>query len=462
MSAGTRVGDVIARLWSALGGDPRQAAEVEVRRSGRYLPSGFDVDGVAVGAVGAMLLAAAEHAEAAGQKRPSLALDAEHVAVAFVSERHLSGGGGAFAPLSRFARTRDGWIRLHANYPHHREALLTTLETTEDRALDAVAGRDSEELETAIVQAAGAAAAMRTPEEWARHPQGRAVASLPLIELTAAPAQDDGRWAQSGGRGVEGGGRRAHSGGSRADRDGPRPAERGGFRVLDLTRVIAGPVATRMLAALGADVLRIDPPHLPELELSIRDGCPGKRMAQLDLRTGMGTLHELLARADVLVHGYRPGALAALGLDEDRYPHLVVASLSAWGEVGPWAQRRGFDSLVQSACGIAALEGDGTEPGALPAQVLDHATGYLMAAAVLRALAARRRGEPHANARLALAATARELMRHPSPDTELKTPDPQAWMVAVGGDRLVAPPGELDGRRLSWRHGPRRSDPVWT
>jgi crotonobetainyl-CoA:carnitine CoA-transferase CaiB-like acyl-CoA transferase len=231
--------------------------------------------------------------------------------------------------------------------------------------------------------------------------------------------------------------------------------------VLDLTRVIAGPVATRMLAALGADVLRIDPPHLPELELSIRDGCPGKRLAQLELTKNLNVLDDLLSHADVLIHGYRPGALAAAGLDAARHPHLVVVSLSAWGHEGPWARRRGFDSLVQSACGIAAAQGDGTEPGVLPAQALDHATGYLMAAAALRGMAARRRGEPHADARLALAATAAELMRHPAPDADSQPAESQRWLTALDGQTLVAPPGELDGRPLRWRHGPLASEPTW-
>lgn len=160
--------------------------------------------------------------------------------------------------------------------------------------------------------------------------------------------------------------------------------------MLDLTRVIAGPVATRYLAALGADVLRVDPPHRPELPLHSYDGLLGKRSTALDARTsdGLRQLHELLANSDVLVHGYRPSTLAAFGIDADalarRHPGLVAVSLSAWGSTGPWGNRRGFDSIVQAACGIAMVESpDGARPGVLPCQLLDHGTGYLAAAAAL-------------------------------------------------------------------------------
>ena len=240
-----------------------------------------------------------------------------------------------------------------------------------------------------------------------------------------------------------------------------------GLRVLDLTRVIAGPVGTRMLAALGADVLRIDPPQMPELELAVLDTCPGKRLAALDLRRpdDRATFDALLAEADVLVHGYRPGALAAFGLDDEevaaRHPHLVVASLSAWGAAGPWAGRRGFDSLVQAACGIAVAEGEGGVPGALPVQALDHATGYLLAAAVLREVAARRRGEEGSTLRLALAATAAELMRRPRQGRSGgRAGGLRGLRRALGELSVIAPPGSVDGRPLGWGGPPRRDAPA--
>jgi hypothetical protein len=398
---------------------------MDVRAPGRYLPSVFDVDGLAVAAVSDALLGAAELTEARGGRRPRVALDARHVACAFASERHIRGAPAAgFAPLSRFAPTHDGWIRLHANFPHHRRALLAALEAPEERALDAIAERDAIELETAIVEAGGAAAAVRSRDQWAAHPQGGV---RPLVEWVAVEAPP------------------------------PRAGER--LRVLDLTRVIAGPVATRFLAALSADVLRIDPPHMPDV--GVEDTCSGKRLAELDLRHA--DVEALLADADVVVQGYRPGALAAFGLDAaslaERHPHLVVASLSAWGWDGPWAERRGFDSLVQAASGIAVAEGRDGVPGVLPVQALDHATGYLTAAAVLHELARRWRGEPAAIALLSLAATAAELMRRPGRAGE--PPDCEPFRLQLGELSVIAPPGELDGRPLAWGHAVRRGEPRW-
>jgi crotonobetainyl-CoA:carnitine CoA-transferase CaiB-like acyl-CoA transferase len=238
--------------------------------------------------------------------------------------------------------------------------------------------------------------------------------------------------------------------------------------VLDLTRVISGPVGARMLAALGADVLRIDPPHLPELPEAHLDTGVGKRAAVLDLASAEQR-EALLTSADVLLTGYRPNSLSRFQLDAaalvERHPHLIQVSLSAWG-AGPWGTRRGFDSLVQAATGIASIcsAPDGG-PGALPAQALDHATGYLIAASVLRALAKRQRGEPTAPVRLSLARTAHALLTETRPPTgTAKTTgqaDPTRYRVTFGEVSLISPPGTLGDTRLSWPHGPHRlgSDP---
>jgi crotonobetainyl-CoA:carnitine CoA-transferase CaiB-like acyl-CoA transferase len=172
-----------------------------------------------------------------------------------------------------------------------------------------------------------------------------------------------------------------------------------GVRVLDLTRVLAGPVATRLLAGLGAQVLRIDPPWRDEPGVEIETAL-GKSCARLDLRDPAARAHllDLLAGADVLVHGYRPGALEGLGLGADQRhranPGLVEASLCAYGWTGPWHERRGFDSLVQMSSGIAAPANGGADPNAqptpLPVQALDHAAGYLLAMCVGRGLRLRR------------------------------------------------------------------------
>jgi crotonobetainyl-CoA:carnitine CoA-transferase CaiB-like acyl-CoA transferase len=298
----------------------------------------------------------------------------------------------------------------------------------------------SVQLENAIFEAGGCAGAVRTPEEWRAHPQGVVVDAMPLLEMQpvgSAPARLPD-----------------------PPPDCALPAS--GLRVLDLTRVIAGQVCTRTLGALGADVLRIDSPHLPEMATQRVDSFAGKRSAFLDLRQmpDRARFDALLAEADVVVQGYRPGAMARLGLDPAaliaRHPGLIVVSLSAWAERGPWTERRGFDSLVQAASGIAVCEaGPDLQPGALPAQLLDHVTGYLAAAAALVALGSRQVLGRGWHARVSLAQTAAWLLRQPARTKHAVTeidPTPYQNELDTPGDpiKLIAPPGRLDGRALRW------------
>lgn len=410
------------------------------------LPSRLAATDAGTAAVCAALLGAAGLLAARSHARvPAVAVDTREVAVAVTSERHVRVAGkpqpAGFDPLSRFWACADGWVRTHANYPWHRERLVGLLGGDPDPArVGAEIGRwQAAELEDAVIGAGGCAAAVRSAGEWAAHPQGCAVAAAPLIGL-----------------------HRAGDATARPLPAGSRPA--GGIRVLDFTRVLAGPVATRTLAAHGADVLRIDAPNLPELGFHRIDSLLGKRSALLDLAApaGAARLHNLLAAADVVVCGYRPGGLERLGLDPaalaGNHPGLVIVTLSAWGG-GPWSRRRGFDSLVQAATGIALLEGrpDGT-PGALPAQILDHATGYLAAAAVFEGLRRQRTGGGTWHASLSLARTARWLLgQGVAPQPAGTPPDPDGYLVRVrsaGGPVTVArPPGQLGGEQLRWPPG---------
>lgn len=290
-------------------------------------------------------------------------------------------------------RASDGWIRLHTNLPRHRAAAMKVLGTPPEReaVTKAVRTRAISDLETDIVAEGGVAAAMRSRTEWLEHPQGRAVSRDPLIG-----------W--QGPRYVK-----------LRERPQATPARPlAGLRVLDLTRVLAGPVSTRTLAGFGAEVLRIDPPGWDEPGV-IPDISLGKHCAYLDLKStnGMERLQELLPQADVFVHGYRPGALDALGLTrakrDELAPNRVEVTLNAYGWQGPWSTRRGFDSLVQMSAGIAHAGmgwADADKPTPLPVQALDHATGYLMAAAVLSALAEAASGNSIMHAHLSLARTA--------------------------------------------------------
>ncbi|NKQ24459.1 CoA transferase [Streptomyces galbus] len=387
----------IGTVWRELGGDPALLARVSTVVRPGALPARLPVRELARACVGACALAAAElGARRAGRADvPQVTVDDGAVATAFTGERHLLVDGRApqtFAPLSRFWRTADGWVRTHANYPHHRARLLSALGVPGDPAAveSALRERSAREVEETVYAAGGLAVALRTPAEWAAHGQAAALAGRPLVErvrLDTARAR------------------------ALPSLDGTVLLPAAGLRVLDLTRVLAGPVATRTLALLGADVLRLDAPHLPELPDQHADTGVGKRSATLDLAADRDRFEELLAAADVVVTGYRPGALDRFGLSPEalaeRRPGLVVAQVSAWGAYGPWGGRRGFDSLVQAATGIAAVEGSPQRPGALPAQALDHGTGYLLAAAVLRALTEQAYGDAAGRGRLVRLALAR-------------------------------------------------------
>lgn len=337
----------------------------------------------------------------------------------------------------------DGWIKLHTNAPHHRAAALSVLgcEANREAVAAEVATWRGDALEDAIVAAGGCAARLRSIDEWATHPQGKAVASEPLMIWDSPGQASNHKWKS----------------------DPARPLS--GLRVLDLTRVLAGPVATRFLAGFGADVLRIDPPDWDEPGV-VPEVTLGKRCARLDLKSqsGRDALRALLAEADILVHGYRSDALDAMGLGvatrQAIRPGLIDISLDAYGHSGPWQRRRGFDSLVQFSSGIAAAGMDWRNvdtPVSLPVQALDHATGYLLAAAAVRGVIARSTGAGATTARLSLARTAKLLIDHkasasiaafaPSADPDfVDTVEQTDW----GAARRLLPPADIGGAPMAW------------
>jgi crotonobetainyl-CoA:carnitine CoA-transferase CaiB-like acyl-CoA transferase len=442
---------LLAEVWELLAGTRELPAEAVVTESSDLLPATLPVAELATSAVLASLLAASQlAAERNHEPASAVTLDARHAAAAFHSERHARVNGvpvgASFAPLSRFWPTADGWIRTHANYAWHEQRLLSVLGCASDpEVVGAAIGRwRAAELEEAIFAANGCAAMAREPEEWLVHPQGRLVSDMPLVVMGRAGAASARTRAASGGA-------------------------MDGVRVLDLTRAIAGPVCTRTLAAHGADVLRLDSPNLPELEQQWIDSNPGKRSAQVDFATaeGRATLDRLVDTADVVVVGYRPGALERFGLAPDQLSRrdrgVVLVTLCAWADRGHWAERRGFDSLVQAASGIARVEaGARNEPGVLPAQALDHATGYLAAAAAMAGLLRQMTQGGTWHARLSLAQTAAGLLRMPRTDPGASSTgadwdvEPYVVQMPRGSDvvTLVVPPGTLGERRLAWPSAP--------
>ncbi|VVD61418.1 Acetyl-CoA:oxalate CoA-transferase [Pandoraea morbifera] len=350
-------------------------------------------------------------------------------------------------PIAGDYRTADGWIRLHTNAPHHRDAALKVLGVPAEReaVTQRVATWQADALEAAVIAEGGCAAVMRSMAQWDAHPQGMAVAGEPLLHWETFDA------------GVQARGR---------DWQPMRERPLSGIRVLDLTRILAGPTATRFLAGFGAQVLRIDPPGWNEPG-TVPEVVLGKRCARLDLKcdAGRAALEALLREADIVVHGYRPDALERLGLGNARRrelnPGLIDISLDAYGWNGPWQARRGFDSLLQMSAGIAdaGMRAAGAErPVPLPGQGIDYATGYLMAAAAVHALKRRQAQGQGATVRASLARTARLLVAHrtppvaPAPLAPETTHDLSSRIedTSWGPVRRVATPMSIEGTPVDW------------
>ena len=455
---GVRAHEFLTAMTDSLRSGERAAADVSFVGSGN-LPSVFPVSDFAAAAVGAAGAAVADLLTSARGVRPRVEVDRRLASLWFgFSIRPVDWALPApWDPITGDYATADGWIRLHTNAPHHRTAALSVLDVVADKqaVAAAVARWKAEKLETAIVENKGCAAAMRSLSEWKAHPQGQAVIREPLIDARAT----------------------ADSGDRLSFPTTERPLR--GVRVLDLTRVLAGPVATRFLAGLGADVLRIDPPTWDEPGV-VLDVALGKRCARLDLRTtdGRGTFLELLGRADVLVHGYRSDALDNLGLDarlrREIRPGLVDVSLDAYGWSGPWKNRRGFDSLVQMSAGIADVGMrmlERNRPTPLPVQALDHATGYLMAAAAIRGLRERLETGRGFEGRTSLARVAELLLSAPvgAIAGDLGTVDETDWSDHIettdfGMARRLRSPITIASTQLQWDLPARKLGsalPIW-
>jgi crotonobetainyl-CoA:carnitine CoA-transferase CaiB-like acyl-CoA transferase len=391
--------DIVVDLWRFAGGDTAALGCLRLTGGDPVLPSSFRIGTVAQASIAAVALAAAELHHRAGAPRQQVSVDMRHAATEFRSEQFLTidDKAGTFSdPLFGAYRAGDGgFVRLHMNFPHHRESVLKFLRCAPTRAAveQALSAWEPVPFETAAYEQGCVVAAMRSPQQWAQHPQAQAVAARPVVRIE-----------------------RIGDAPPRPLPLGARPLSR--LRVLDLTRIIAGPVAGRVLAAHGADVVRIAAPRLPFIDWLVKDTGRGKLSAYADITTadGRAALVRLINDADIFLQAYRPGALDGHGFGAGDVatlrPGIVYGSLSAYGETGPWASRRGFDSLVQTATGFNAAEAEaaGTEgPKELPCQALDHASGYLLAFGTL--MARMRQAEEGGSwlVRVSLAATGRWL-----------------------------------------------------
>jgi crotonobetainyl-CoA:carnitine CoA-transferase CaiB-like acyl-CoA transferase len=385
--------EILRDIWTSSGGESAALDALTLTGDEPQLPSSFRVAAAAQVSVAATGLAAAEIWKMRSGEAQQVAVDMRHAMVECRSERYLRVDDKppppAWDAIAGVYKTRDGFVRLHTNFPHHRDAVCKVLNCKPER--DAVQAAltqwDGEAFESAAYDNGGVVAFMRSHDQWSATPHARALARLPLISITKIGEAAPKPWSK-----------------------GDRPLA--GIRVLDLSRVIAGPVAGRTLAAHGADVLLISGPELPAIPWLTIDTGRGKLTSFVELKSeqGRGALRGLLAEADIFSQGYRPSAISRLGFSaEDAArinPGIIYVTLSAYGAAGPWAERRGFDSLVQTTTGFNHAEGkaagvDG--PKELPAQMLDHATGYFMAfgAMMAKARQAREGGSWHVQVSLA-------------------------------------------------------------
>jgi len=356
--------------------------DVAFTGSDPVFPTPYLVGTAGAAVLGAVGLAASDLWFLRTKRIQGVTVDVRAAAAAMRSARYLTIDGKPpkelWDPLSGYYPAKDGrWVSIHCNFPNHRDAAMGVLGIPDNCAASRAAAEEASRawdglaLEEAIHAAQGCAGLARAAAEWAQHPHAAAVAVQPLLEI------------------------------QKIGEAKPEPLPIGirplsGIRVLDLTRVLAGPTCARTLAEHGADVLKISGAHLPDSGVSEFDTGIGKLSAHLDLRTpaGIDTLRGLLREADVFSQSYRPGALAARGFSPEQAaeirPGIVYVTLSAWGTAGPWRERRGFDSIVQTVSGMAYAQG-GEKPRLMPVSVIDYVSGYLMAFGAMVALARRAR-----------------------------------------------------------------------
>ena len=460
----------LATILSTVGWDMARAAEPQITGGpDPILPTPFRIGDTASASLAAVGLAVSDLWELRTGRRQEVGIDARQATASLRSGKYLAMDGTPVAaertPVMGVYPAKDGrWSYLHCNFPNHRDAALGVLGVEEDREAvrRVVAGWDALELEEAIIAARGAGGMVRSIAEWAQHPQSAAVASLPLLEIEKIGDSPPEPMPE-----------------------GSRPLS--GIRVLDLTRVLAGPSCARTLAEHGADVMKISGPHLPFSPTQELDTGHGKLSTHIDLREirEVVTLRELAREADVFSQGYRPGTLAQRGLSPEDLarlrPGIVYVSLSAFSRVGPWAERRGFDTVVQTVSGITDRQGEafpGTEPGPqfYPVSAIDYLTGYLMAFGAMVALARRVREGGSWLVRASLAQTGRWLVdRGQVPEAELRNvpeeftaEELRRWSTAsdVPAGRLshLAPTLQLSETRPHWTRPTvplGYHDPVW-
>jgi crotonobetainyl-CoA:carnitine CoA-transferase CaiB-like acyl-CoA transferase len=400
---------VFEKLMTLTGRSNELDGQVKVTGNDPVLPTRFPIGEAVAGVHAAIGLAVSDLWELQTGRKQEVKVDVRAAAATLQSYVYLRVKGSRDRTIppnvTRFYPAKDGrWVLIHAGFPHLRQGMFNLLECedTPESVAEAVLIWEAEALEEAIAEAGLCGAMARSAPEWAEHPQGQVLSKMPVLEIIKIA-------------------------------DSPPeplpPADRplSGLRVLDLTRVLAGPTCARTLAEHGADVLKIGAEHLPSAEFFVQDTGHGKRSAFLDLseESGSKKLNELIRGADVFSQSYRLGALDNRGYSPEKVaemrPGIVYVSMNCYGHEGPWKNRKGWEQLAQTVTGLAVEQGSLTAadkggdddegnkngsllshlrfmgagtacpPRLLPAAVTDYTTGYLAAFGALTALALRAR-----------------------------------------------------------------------
>jgi crotonobetainyl-CoA:carnitine CoA-transferase CaiB-like acyl-CoA transferase len=388
-------------------------------------------------------------------RRQKVAIDVRHAAATCQSSKLMlkAENGGGWKPVqSPFMehmrsitqpwRTKDGrWYLPHFNLPHLHDRVIGVLkcESDADAVSKAVAKWDSHDLEEAVAAARACGSIVRSNAEWLAHPHGEMLSGKPLVEITKIGDSDPIPFPK-----------------------GERPLS--GIKVLDLTRILAGPIAARTLAEHGADVLMVAAEHLPQVPEHVMDTSHGKRSCFLNLNKteDVATIRKLVRNADVFSQGYRPGIMDKLGMSPEQlaeeHPGIIYLSVSCYGHGGPFSNRGGWEQIAQCTTGICLDNGD-ERPKLLPASACDYTTGYNGAYGVLLALARRAREGGSYHVRVSLCRSGMYIykqghVRYPEAEMGLSRAELDAIMIeSTGGHgtlKHLAPVLSLSETKPYW------------
>jgi crotonobetainyl-CoA:carnitine CoA-transferase CaiB-like acyl-CoA transferase len=370
---------------------PEEDGKITIAGADPVFSTRFKIGETCAAVLGGVAVAVSDIWEIKTGRRQSASIDVRHAAAGLRSSVYMQrpGPDGVFKPvvnknheamiaITQPWPTKDGrWVLTHFGLPNLQARMQKLLgcELNPESVAKAVAKWDALDLEAAIDEARVCGGMVRSSAEWLAHPHGQVLAGKPIVEIFKIGESD------------------------------PEPLPKGsrplsGVRALDLTRILAGPMAARTLAEHGADVLMVTAERLPQIPEHVLDTNHGKRSCFLDLAQSedAARLRALVKGADVFSQGYRPGMIAKLGFGPEEVaalrPGIIYASINCYGADGPFSHRGGWEQVAQTMTGLChegktAARPDG--PALLPAAACDYTTGYLAAYGILLALAKRAR-----------------------------------------------------------------------